>query len=160
LGARLILGVVLLVAGISKVTNLAASVHATNAYEILPFPLVKIVGNGLPFIEIGVGFMLIIGFFTRAMGLIGALLMLAFVIAIASVWVRGIAIDCGCFGDGGSIDHDKAMAAYPWEIARDLGLMACGIWLALRRTYFLAVDSWLFRPVEEILARQDTHRRR
>jgi uncharacterized membrane protein YphA (DoxX/SURF4 family) len=157
--ARLILGVVLVWAGLSKITNLEGSVHATSAYQILPYELARVVGYALPFIEIAVGAMLIVGFFTRAMGLIGALMMLAFVIAIASVWARGIAIDCGCFGDGGPIDPAEAMAKYPWEIARDLGLMACGIWLTLRKKQFLAVDGWLFRPVEEILARQDRRHR-
>ena len=34
---------------------------------------------------------------------------------------RGISIDCGCFGDGGP-DPD-AIGRYPWEIARDVGLL-------------------------------------
>ncbi len=45
---------------------------------------------------------------------------MAFIIGIASVWARGITIDCGCFG-GGGYDADAA-SQYPWEIARDVGL--------------------------------------
>jgi len=153
--ARLILGIVLIWAGASKVTDLAGSVQATSAYQILPYGLAKVVGQTLPFIEIGVGILLVIGLFTRIMGVVGALMMLAFVIAISSVWARGISIDCGCFGEGGAIGEAEAIAKYPWEILRDLGLMACGIWLVIIKKPFLAVDSSLFRPVEEILARAD-----
>jgi len=158
--ARLILGIVLIWAGASKVTDLAGSVQATSAYQILPYDLAKVVGEILPFIEIGVGILLVIGLFTRIMGVVGALMMLAFVIAIASVWARGISIDCGCFGEGGAISAAEAIAKYPWEILRDLGLMACGIWLVIIKKPFLAVDSSLFRPVEEILARADQKKKR
>ena len=157
--ARLILGIVLIWAGASKVTNLVGSVQATAAYQILPYDLAKVVGQALPFIEIGVGILLVIGLFTRIIGAVGALMMLAFVIAIASVWARGISIDCGCFGEGGAISEAEAIAKYPWEILRDLGLMACGIWLVIIKKPFLAVDSSLFRPVEEILARADQKKR-
>ena len=158
LAARLILGIVLIVAGSMKVGNLDGSVHATASYQILPYELARIVGYALPFAEIALGLFLVIGLFTRVAGALGALMMLAFVIAIVSVWVRGIAIDCGCFGAGGPIDLEKAIGQYPWEILRDVGLMACGVWLVVAKKYFLGVDTWLFRPVEEILARQDRRR--
>ncbi|MDR0489423.1 MAG: DoxX family protein [Propionibacteriaceae bacterium] len=156
--ARLVLGTVLVVAGALKVGNLNGSVHATAAYQLIPYEAARIVGFILPFAEIALGIMLIIGFFTRAMGLFGALMMLAFIIAIASVWARGIAIDCGCFGDGGPIDWETASKNYPIRIAEDIGLLACGVWLIVAKKPFLAVDSWLFPPVEEILARQDRRR--
>jgi len=160
LAARMVLGIVLIWAGASKVTNLAGSVQAASSYQILPYELAKVVGDALPFIEIGVGILLVIGLFTRIMGGVGALMMLAFVIAIASVWARGISIDCGCFGEGGPIDPADAISQYPWEILRDVGLMACGIWLVIIKKPFLAVDSSLFRPVEEILARADQKKKR
>ena len=52
-------------------------------------------------------------------------LFVAFIIGIASVWARGINIDCGCFGGGGA-DPDAA-SQYPWEIARDVGLLAASL---------------------------------
>ena len=159
LAARLILGIVLIVAGFSKATNLDASVRSTNAYQILPYTLAEILGNSLPFIEIAVGILLVVGLFTRVVGALGAAMMLAFIIAISSAWIRGISIDCGCFGEGGPVDAKTATAQYPWEILRDLGLMACGVWLVVIKKAFLAVDAWLFRPVEEIVARQDRKQR-
>ena len=155
MAARLTLGIVLIVAGALKVGNLEGSVFATSEYKILPYELLRPVGIGLPFAEIALGILLVIGLFTRLSGLAGALMMLAFIIAIISVWTRGIAIDCGCFGGGGPVAKEKAFAAYPWEIARDVGLMACGVWLAVIKKPFLAVDTWLFRSVDEMLERED-----
>ncbi|MCL2482915.1 MAG: DoxX family protein [Propionibacteriaceae bacterium] len=159
LAARLILGAVVIWAGLSKVGNLAGSVQSTSSYQILSYDLARVVGYALPFAEIALGIVLIVGLFTRVMGALGALLMLAFVIAIISVWARGISIDCGCFGTGGPVDPSKALAQYPWEIARDVALMACGVWLVFAKP-FVAVDSWLFRPVEDILAQKDRKKRR
>lgn len=143
--ARLLLGGVLLVAGALKVGALGESVLAVRAYQLLPYELTDIVGTALPFAEVALGLALITGTFTRVSGAIGALVMIAFTIAIASAWARGLTLDCGCFGGGGQISAEEAFAAYPWEIARDVGLAACGAWLtALPRTPF-SVDAWRAR---------------
>ncbi|MDR0285295.1 MAG: DoxX family protein [Propionibacteriaceae bacterium] len=157
LAARLVLGVVLIVAGATKVGDLRASVTATAAYQILPYWGIQVVGHALPFAEIALGLLLVSGLFTRLSGALGALLMLAFIIAIASVWVRGISIDCGCFGTGG--ENSEAFRAYPWEILRDVGLMACGVWLVVVKNRFLAADAWLFRSAEDMMAEADAKRR-
>ncbi|MCL2735116.1 MAG: DoxX family protein [Propionibacteriaceae bacterium] len=160
LAARLVLGIVLIWAGASKMGNLESSVQAALAYQIVSYEVAQFIGYSLPFAEMALGLLLVIGLFTRVMGAMGAALMLVFIVAITSVWVRGISIDCGCFGNGGPVDHAKAMAQYPWEIVRDLALGACGVWLLIMKKPFLAVDSWLFRPVEDILAREDRQKRR
>jgi len=146
LAARLILGGVLLVAGALKVGNLGESVNAVRGYQLLPWSLTVPVGYALPIIEIVVGLLLVLGLFTRWAALAGALLMTAFIIGIASAWARGIAIDCGCFGGGGAIALEAALAAYPWEIARDVGLLLCGAWLVWRPRTPLALQDRLLPP--------------
>lgn len=160
LAARLIVGAVLIWAGSTKVGNLDGSVQATAAYQILPYSAAQVVGYGLPFAEIGLGLVLILGLFTRVMGVFAALLMLGFIIAISSVWARGISIDCGCFGQGGPISPAEAAKQYPWEILRDIGLMLCSLWLVIIKKPFIAADTWIFRPVEEIIAKADNKIRR
>ena len=81
---RLVLGGVILVAGALKVTNLGQSALAVRAYQLLPYDLAGYVGYALPIIEIVIGLLLVLGLFTRISALLGALLMLAFVIGIAS----------------------------------------------------------------------------
>jgi uncharacterized membrane protein YphA (DoxX/SURF4 family) len=125
--SRLILGVVLLVAGGLKIGNLPKSAMAVRSYEMLPIPLANFLGYTLPWNEIGLGLLLIVGVTVKISGALGALTMLAFIIAIAQAWARGLSIDCGCFGGGGAIDPEDTK--YLSEIIRDIGLMALGIFL-------------------------------
>ena len=106
--ARLILGVVLIWAGAAKVTSPAVSARAVRAFQILPYDFAGYVGYGLPLLEILIGLLLVIGLFTRISAAVGGLLMLAFIIGIASAWARGLTIDCGCFG-GGTDRIDRAL---------------------------------------------------
>lgn len=136
---RLLLGGVLLVAGALKVTNLGQSALAVRAYQLLPYDVAGYVGYALPVLEIGIGLLLVLGLFTRAAAVAGSVLMLAFVVGIASAWARGLSIDCGCFGGGGTIGQEQT--AYPWELTRDVGLLLAGAWLVRRPHTAYALDD-------------------
>jgi len=145
--ARLVVGGVWLAAGLLKITDGAASVRAVRAYDLLPESIVPTVGHALPALEIVLGLALVAGVFTRAAGVVSALLLLAFIIGISSAWARGLEISCGCFGDGGP-DADAA-SKYPWEIARDVGLLLASLWLVWRPRSRFSLDSYLFRrPID------------
>ncbi|MFZ0529888.1 MAG: DoxX family protein [Propionicimonas sp.] len=144
LAARLVLGGTLLVAGLLKVGHLDAAVQSVRLYQLLPWAVTAIVGSALPIVEIATGLLLLTGTFTRVSAIVGSLLMAAFIIGIASVWARGISIDCGCFSPGGVVDPAKTQ--YPFEIARDTGLLIAGLWVAWKPRSPLAVDNWLFAP--------------
>jgi len=73
---------------------------------------------------------------------VGGLLMLAFIIGIGSAWARGLTIDCGCFGGGGTIG--AAQTQYGRDILRDAGLAACGAWLVVRPRTAYSLDHRLF----------------
>ncbi len=129
---RLILGGVLLSAGGLKAFKPSESAGAVAAYKILPTTIAHLAGYALPWLEISVGILLIIGLSARFAAIAGAAVMLLFTAAIISVWARGILIDCGCFGGGGAVDPSKAAEvhrAYLLEILRDLGLVLIGIYL-------------------------------
>ena len=125
--ARLILGGVLIVAGALKIGNLQKSAMSVRAYEMLPIWLANFFGYALPWVEIGIGALLILGVAVRIMGALGALIMLGFIIAIAQAWARGLSIDCGCFGGGGTIDPEDTK--YLSTILRDIGFLALGVFL-------------------------------
>ncbi|GGF57793.1 hypothetical protein GCM10011519_34610 [Marmoricola endophyticus] len=148
--ARLVVGVVWIVAGAIKLPDPDSSVTAVRAYQLLPLSLTSPVGHALPILEVVVGLLLVLGLLTRPVGLLSALMQLAFIIGIASVWARGISINCGCFGDGGA-DPDAA-SSYPWEIARDVGLLLLSLWLVWRPRTQLSLDTLLFpeRPAAAI----------
>ena len=131
--ARLVVGAVWLVAGLLKISDGAASVRAVRAYDLLPV------------VELLLGLCLLAGLLTRGSAVLSALLLLAFVAGIASAWARGLVIDCGCFG-GGATPGENAAAAYPWDIARDVGLLALSGWLVWRPRTPWSLDQLVFPP--------------
>jgi len=143
LAVRLVVGGVWVSAGAVKLPDPAASVEAVRAYQALPPDLVAPVGQLLPVVEVVVGAMLVLGLLTRGAGAVSAVLQAVFIVGIVSVWVRGIDIDCGCFGGGGYDPH--AADAYPWEVARDTGLLAGSLFLVRLRSTAFALDNRLFR---------------
>jgi uncharacterized membrane protein YphA (DoxX/SURF4 family) len=151
--ARVVVGGVWLAAGLLKLQDGAEAVRAVRAYHLLPEAIVPTVGHGLPALEIVIGLALIAGALTRGAAVISALLQVAFIIGIASAWARGLQIECGCFGGGG---YDaNAAAKYPWEIARDVGLLLLSLWLVWRPRTRFAVDNLIFRPITASPERPD-----
>jgi uncharacterized membrane protein YphA (DoxX/SURF4 family) len=142
--ARLLVGGVWLVAGASKLAAPADNVRAVRAYQLLPESVVPIVGHALPVVEILVGGCLLLGLLTRGTAVVSALLLVAFIVGIASAWARGLSIECGCFG-GGAGPTENAQEKYPWEIARDVGLLLLSMWLVWRPRTPRSVDATLLR---------------
>jgi uncharacterized membrane protein YphA (DoxX/SURF4 family) len=141
--ARLVTGGVWIWAALLKLPNPDESVLAVRAYQLLPGDSATTVGHLLPVLELVVGTCLVLGLLTRGAAFVSTLLFGAFIIGIASVWARGITIDCGCFG-GGGYDADAA-SKYPWEIARDVGLLALSAYLVWQGRTRLALDNLIFR---------------
>ncbi|MEX1906770.1 DoxX family membrane protein [Janibacter sp. Y6] len=139
--ARLVLGGAFLLAGGLKIGNPSGSARAVQAYDVLPFEVARLVGYGLPYVELILGQLLVLGLFTRASAVLGGLLMVVFVVGIAQAWARGLTIDCGCFGGGGQVAADQT--EYGTEILRDLGLALCGAYLVVRPRTLAGLDRAL-----------------
>jgi uncharacterized membrane protein YphA (DoxX/SURF4 family) len=137
--ARLTLGGVIFAAGALKVTTPYKSAAAMRAYELLPISIANFFGYALPWFEVGLGALLILGVATRLSGFIAGSLMIAFIIAIASAWARGLSIDCGCFGGGGQVAPGETK--YLQEIVRDFGLAFLGFYL-----YWRPHTKWALEP--------------
>ena len=130
--ARLVLGGVLLAAGGLKVFKPTESANAVAAYKLMPTELAHLIGYALPWLEVAIGLLLILGIMVRPAAILSGLIMVVFIGAIASVWARGMLIDCGCFGGGGEIDPSLASQVrrtYFTEIMRDLGLALTALFL-------------------------------
>lgn len=145
LALRLLLASVLGYAGWLKIGDPLTAARAVRAYQILPNEtLVKVVGYGLPFLELALAVLLVVGLGVRLSAIGAGLLMLVFVAGIISVWVRGISIDCGCFGGGGEVA--AADTKYPQEILRDLGLVVAAAWVAVCQPGRFALEGKLLGP--------------
>lgn len=141
---RLGLAAVWLVAGLSKITDLAASGRAVNAYRLMPFDTAQAVGAALPFVEIALGALLLIGLATRLAAAASAGLLVVFIAGISSAWARGLSIDCGCFGGGGQLAAGQSPSYGP-EIARDVAFLVLSAFLLVFPVTRLSVDSVLER---------------
>ncbi len=139
LGARLGLGATFAVAGLLKVSDPQASVRAVHAYQLLPYGASQLLGFALPWLEIGLAVLLLLGLLTRVAAVGLSALLLAFIAAMASAWARGLSIDCGCFGGGGAVPEGQA--AYLPELLRDGGLLLVGLWLVWRPATPFAVEA-------------------
>jgi uncharacterized membrane protein YphA (DoxX/SURF4 family) len=98
---RLVPAALFLWAGVAKAFDRQGSILAVSAYDVLPESLVKPVALLLPWVEIAVGMLLVLGLFTCFAGLGTAGLMSAFIVGLAQAKARGLKINCGCFGTGG-----------------------------------------------------------
>ena len=125
--SRLILGGVLFAAGWLKIFTPAKSQMAVRAYEVLPISIANFLGIALPWLEVGLGVLLILGIGVRLSALFGGGLMVVFIAAISQAWARGLSIDCGCFGGGGAVDPSETK--YLSEIVRDTGLALLALYL-------------------------------
>ncbi|WP_436523189.1 MauE/DoxX family redox-associated membrane protein [Actinoplanes sp. HUAS TT8] len=140
--ARLGLAAVWLVAGATKVGDLAESARAVHAYQLMSYDAAKVVGGIQPFLEIALGLLLLIGLSTRLTAGISAVLLLIFIAGIAWAWGKGLRIDCGCFSSGGELGAGRN-TQYGLDIVRDLGFLALsGILLWRPRSRF-SVDGAL-----------------
>jgi len=135
LALRLLLGGMFLYAAWDKIAHPAQFAIAVRAYQIVPVAYSNLFAICLAWSEALAGALLILGFFSRvSAGTIFNLLGM-FVIALAATLIKGMVIDCGCFGsEGGS-------AVSPWLIVRNIALMAACLPLMLHGGGNLSVDE-------------------
>jgi putative oxidoreductase len=127
--ARLYLGTIFLAACWHKIVEPGAFAIDIATYQILPLGLVNLLAIVLPWVELAAGFMLLVGFRTRAAALLVAGMMAMFTVAIAIAVSKGLDMSCGCFASQGSAEDPIS-----WRtIARDMA------WLGLA-LYVLTVD--------------------
>ena len=117
-----------LIAGGAKIGDLAGSGRAVAAFQLMPVELARIVGAALPFIELALGALLIIGLATRLAAAVSAALLAVYIVGIAAAWARGLQIDCGCFGGGGQLGAGQTPNYAP-DIARDVGFLLLAAFL-------------------------------
>ncbi len=139
--ARLGLAAVWLVSGGLKALDPDQTYVAVRAYDVLPAGAVGPVAAVLPWIEIALGTLLLLGIGTRVVAVLSAILLTVFIAGVTQAWARGLSIDCGCFGGGGAVAPGET--AYLEELVRDTGFIALAVWLIVRPRTLFALDSRL-----------------
>lgn len=131
---RVVLGAIFLVAGASKIGHAAFFAAQIAGFRILPSAVIAPLALVLPFLEVLLGAYLVVGLFTRTSAWVAAAMLLIFDLAIASAVVRGMAVNCGCFGPS-----DTTVTTWA-EVARDAVFVVLAIVVALRAPGTLALD--------------------
>ena len=140
--SRLVLGGVFLYAGVSKVFDPGGLAASIRSYGLgLPEWFVTLSAYALPPFEVLLGLYLLVGLFTRTSAWVTNGMMILFIVALAQGALRGLQIDCGCFGSASS---DEASSLWV-DILRDLGLLTLGLQLALSPSRRFGVDAYLLR---------------
>ncbi len=132
---RLVLGVVFVSAAWYKVAHPDQFAIAVRSYRILPVAVTNLFAIVVAWGELVAGGMLLAGLWPRRAAGAAFLLLAMFEVALTTVLVRGLVIDCGCFGPEG---HGSLVS--PWMLARNALLMVAAAavmvyndgWLALR----------------------------
>ncbi|MFC2160214.1 MauE/DoxX family redox-associated membrane protein [Acidobacteriota bacterium] len=103
---RLIVGGVFIWAGIIKITNPLGFAQDIANYQIFPQSLSFFLALVLPWIEVICGVFVLTGFFLRSSSAFLGCLLAGFLVLIIVTLIRGIDVECGCFGSlGRRVDY-------------------------------------------------------
>jgi putative oxidoreductase len=91
-------GVILAWAGLAKIGDLPTFASQVHNFRILPLALENLAAMTLPWIEIVTALTLLTGVRSRAGARAALGLLVVFTIAVVLAVVRGLDIECGCFG--------------------------------------------------------------
>jgi putative oxidoreductase len=129
-GLRVALGVIFVYAAWIKL-SLPWQLFAMSidSYQLLPPGLVELLARTLPWFELLLGVLLILGRWLRITSAVTSLLLLVFFSLIVRAAVKGQEISCGCFGPGETIS---------WKTMLRDGSMLAG-------SLFVTAMAWLRR---------------
>ena len=108
-----------------RITPASLGISATffamevDSFQLLPTWAVSPFAHALPWIEFGLGVLLLAGIGLRYTSIASSLLLALLLGVVIRTYAMGITINCGCFGPG-----EKLSA---WSIARDGSMLALGI---------------------------------
>lgn len=105
---RIALGVIFLYAAYTKL-HYAGAWHlrdyhflfafGINSYQVLSLDSALLLARFLPWVEVALGLLLLSGFALRWVGSFTTVLLIVFMVALTRAAVKGLAINCGCFGN-------------------------------------------------------------
>ena len=115
--------------------------QAVRAYDATPEWLSKAIGYGLPVLELCIGALLIVGVVVRLAAIVSTALFAVFLVGVLQAAARGIKLECGCFGGGGT----TTSTTYTLDVLRDVGLWCSAVYLIVWPLTRWSVDEYLAR---------------
>ncbi|MBV9873624.1 MAG: DoxX family membrane protein [Verrucomicrobia bacterium] len=126
---RVAIAALFLFAAITKLIDPSSFAQQIANYQLTPWPATAVLSVFLPALELCVGMSLLLGRWESGALVWVAILLTIFSGALLSAIVRGLSIDCGCFGR--SIENTGTL----WPLIRNLALLAVTgfLWLSRRK---------------------------
>jgi len=134
---RIILGTLLLIAGVLKLQDNSALFETVAYITWIPNVVKSIVIDSLPFIEVLVGGLMITGVFRKVAIPAGALIYAGFFIFAIYGFGSGMEGDCGCFGEveDGNILAMVLGSTFGWSM-----VIRNGIFMAMAGVLFIKTN--------------------
>jgi uncharacterized membrane protein YphA (DoxX/SURF4 family) len=121
---RLLVGVIFIAASIDKILNPAAFAQMVNNYQILPDAFINVTAIVLPWVELVLGGLLIVGLWIPGTVVLANVLLLSFFGSLLFNLARGLDIHCGCFSTS-----TQGNPLTTWTIIRDAVFLLLGGYL-------------------------------
>ena len=115
--SRLLIAALFLFAAITKLFDPSSFAQQIANYQLTPWPVTAALSVFLPALELCVGICLLLGRWESGALIWLAILLMLFSGALLSAIVRGLSIDCGCFGR--SVENTGTL----WPLFRNLALL-------------------------------------
>lgn len=121
---RVILGFLFLYASLDKIIYPSKFAEIIYNYRVLPVELVNICAILVPWIEVFIGIMLLIGIWVDASAFMLSGITFVFTFLIISAIFRGLNIECGCF----SLDAEGSLVSWK-RVIEDIFILIGGLYL-------------------------------
>mgnify|MGYP003547699657 CR=1 FL=1 len=132
---RLVLGFVFIYAGIEKTLEPGAFANSISNYKLIPEILINVIAIALPWIELIAGILLLFGVSVKENAMILSTLLTLFIIMISISLIRGLSIECGCFGTVGGAQIGL------YKIIENILMLAIGGHLVKHNSTFFTLQS-------------------
>ncbi len=139
LAVRVYLAGVFLFACVHKIANPSEFAMDIATYDILPLVLINPMAICLPWVELGAGILLLIGYRSKGAALAIAGMMFMFLVAIILALSKDIEMSCGCFAS-------QAMESDPigtWTVFRDSSWLLMAVYVIILDRHPMGIETWM-----------------
>lgn len=126
--ARLVVCGTFLLAALPKIQDPVAFAASIEGFRVVDGGLVAWLALLLPWLELVIGFGLLLPLIRRSSGILIAILLIAFIGLHISAWVRGLDVSCGCFGE----TEASGAPNYLWLILRNAAVLTACLCVVVR----------------------------
>lgn len=123
---RVVVGGLFVYAGVLKIADPLGFAQDIQNYRLVPRAVAFLAALVIPWFETLAGAALIAGLFRRTSALLISLMLAGFIVLVAVTMVRGLDVDCGCFGP-------SSRKAGWGLILEDAGMLFMAVQLAFSR---------------------------